>query len=728
MPAAGTIGPARLARLLVWARLRSFRNGLRGRARTPVVVTVAALVIALAYVGLFAQSFSVVVATVGPREQSAALAVVVGLLALASWSAKAASSEALRAGSPENEFLLSRPVGLGALVAGRGIADAVTDPIGALFLFPVLFAASLVWRLPPAAWGLAAVISAVVQLGISMTAYAAQVAIVRLVPAVRRRAVWVAMRLFSALALAGLWAIGTGVLRAPAALATQLAGPARWLPFTPGGLIAGPLAAWASGAPAQAAAALGRLALAALAAVGAALAVARTSGLGGWEEAGASWAEAAAGPARTGTITAANKDLRLIVRDRTQLLVLIAMPAIFVGIQVFAAAGWSWSTSTLARVSCLSYSLALYMATIGPLAHMQAERRAFWILRTVPVPLGRLLAAKARAWAILVGAVAAITFAALVALMPAAPWPQIVGAGLLVAGGAAAMSFLAVAMASGGADLSDDQSPAVGPVTIYAFLLVGGLYNLVLTGDAVTRAAGLVLYLFTLVAYWRDGVERASICFDAEAIRAPRLRAADGATLALVLALGGRGVARGAAAAGGDARAVAVVAALGVGLRLLLALVGARLLRRAGPRPKVRAAAWGAALALGAGAGALTVLLVTSPAGLSVGRPASGSWPLPVWLGAGFSAAAEEVIWRGVLQGAVERALDGRVRHARWAAALASVGVGIASLALAGAISAPAVMAQAVAAAARAGTGALSGALAGRLAMLATRLAWGVFP
>ena len=31
---------------------------------------------------------------------------------------------------------------------------------------------------------------------------------------------------------------------------------------------------------------------------------------------------------------------------------------------------------------------------------MQAERRAFWILRTVPVPLARLLAAKARAWAV----------------------------------------------------------------------------------------------------------------------------------------------------------------------------------------------------------------------------------------------------------------------------------------------------------------------------------------
>jgi hypothetical protein len=723
MSAIGIIGPARLAELLVRARLRSFRNGLRGRARAPLVVAVASLVIALAYVGLFAQSFSVVVATVGPREQAAALAAVAGLLALASWAAKAASSEALRAGSPENEFLLARPVTLGALVAGRGIADALTDPMGALFLFPVLFAASLVWRLPPAAWALAVVISALVQLGISMTAYAAQVAIVRLVPAGRRRAAWVGMRLLSALALAGLWAIGTGVLRAPAALAQQLSGPSRWLPFTPGGLITAPLAAWACGEPGRAVLALGRLALASLAAAVAAVAIARGAGLGGWEEAGAAWAEAQAVPARSGAITAANKDLRLIVRDRTHLLVLIAMPAIFVGVQIFGAAGWTWSTSTLGRVSCLSYSLALYMATMGPLAHMQAERRAFWILRTVPVPLGRLLAGKARAWAGIVGAVAAVTFVALVALMPPAPWPEILGAGLLVTGGAVAMSFLAVAMASGGADLSDDQSPAVGPTTIYAFLLVGGLYNLVLTGDGATRAAGLVLYLFTLAAYWRDGVERAEICFDAEAVRTPRLRVADGATLALVLALGSRGVARAAAATGGDEKALLVLAVLGLGLRLFLALLALRLLRRAGMRRPATLAGTAAAIALGAGVGGLTVILRATPA--------AGGWPFPVWLGAGVSTACEEIVWRGALQGAVERALAGHVQPsvARTAAGLTSFCVGAATLALTGAVSLPALAAQAVAAGARALTGGVSGALSARLAMLATRLALGVvFP
>jgi len=719
------LGAARLARLLLRARLRSFRNGLRlrGRVRTPLLVATAALLTAAAYVGLFAQSFAVVVATVGPAAQAAALATVAGLVAFGSWAAKAASSEALRAGSPENEFLLARPITLGTLVAGRGAADALTDPMGALFLFPVLFAASLVWGLPPLAWALAAVISVLVQLGISMLAYAAQVALVRVIPAAHRRGAWVAMRLVSALALAALWMVGTGVLRDPAGLARRWGTPPEWLRWTPGAFIAAPLGAWARGDRAGVVTALGRLALAVAALVALAIAVARRAGLGGWEEAGASWADAAAAPPAARPITAGNKDLRLIVRDRTQLMVLIAMPAIFVGVQIFGAAGWTWSTASLVRVSCLSYSLALYMATIGPLTHMQAERRAFWILRAVPVPLGRLLAAKARAWAAIVGGTAAVTFCALVLLMPPAPWASVVAAGVLVTGGAAAMSFLAVAMASGGADLSDDQSPAVGPTTIYAFLLVGGLYNLVLTGDAATRAAGLLLYLFTVAAYWRDGVARAEICFDAEAMRVPRLRLADAATLALVAALAGRGLAT--AAAGARGQALGLVLGMGLVLRVGLAAFGLHLLRRAGPagvrRPPAVLRAVAASI-VGAAAGwALAA---------GAGRAAGAPWPAGVWLGAAVSAAADEVVWRGVLQGALERVAAGRRLGpvaTRMLPAAAGAGLAVAALVLGGAASGAAIAVQILAALAAAGAG-LPGALGARLGFLVTRLAVGVFP
>ena len=645
-----SIGAGELAGLFVRARLRSLRNGLRarGRRRQPLVVAVAALLTSLAYVGLFAQAFSVVVATADVAAQIAALAVVAGALTVGSFSAKAASSEAVRAGTPEIEFLLARPVSLAVLVAGRGIADAITDPMGALFLFPVLLAASLVWRLPPIAWALAVGISAAVQIAISMLAYAAQLLVVGTVPPARRRLVWMGLRLCAALALAGLWMVGTWVLRTPTAVASKLVTAGPWLRWTPGAAIVAPLAALVRGRTLVAVSGLALLWVAALVALLGAMVVARRVGMHGWEEAGTPWAEAAPRPRAGGQlVTAATKDLRLIVRDRGQLLVLLAMPAIFVGVQIFGAAGWAWSTASLARISCLAYSLALYMATIGPLTHMQAERRAFWILRTVPVPLARLLAAKARAWAVVVGGAAAVVFTVLVLVMPPARLVPTLVAGLLVTAGAAAISFLAVAMASGGADLSDDQSAAVGPTTIYAFLLVGGLYNLVLTGSSDARAGGLILYLFVTVAYWRAGVERAEICLDAEAVRTPRLRMADGAALLIVYALGERGLASAAAAmpAGG----AQVIAALRLVLVLVLGAVAMAFLRRGRPSPPWRGlvASW----AIGIGVGALSALALHA---VREPLPPRSPW---IWLGLLASLAAQETIFRGVVQRSIEEDL-----------------------------------------------------------------------
>jgi len=681
--ASPSIGAATLAWLFVRSRLRSFRNGLRARGRRsrPMVLAVAGLLISLAYIGLFSQAFSVLVATVDLAGQTAALTVVAGALALGSFSARAASSESVRAGSAENEFLLARPVSLAALVAGRGIADAVTDPMGALFLFPVLLAAALVWRLRPLAWPIAVAISMAVQIAISMLAFATQLVVVRGVAPARRRLVWMGLRLCAALALAGVWMVGTWVLRTPAGLATKLAVAGPWLKWTPGAWIVAPLVALARGTPAPALAALGRLWATAAAALLGAMAIARRAGLNGWEEAGAPWAEAEPRPRGRGRlVTAATKDLLLIIRDRGQLLVLIAMPAIFVGVQIFGAAGWSWSTANLSRVSCLAYSLALYMATIGPLTHMQAERRAFWILRTVPVPLERLLAAKARAWSLVVGGAAASVFISLVVVMPRAPLAAVLSSAALVLGGGVAISFLAVAMASGGADLSDDQSAAVGPSTIYGFLLVGGLYNLVLTGDLAIRAGGLVLYLFVTVAYWRAGVERAEICMDAEAVRTPQLRMADGATLLIVYALGERGLTTVAAALRGEGLG-AITRAIGVLRLALVLLLGA--LAVVAMRRRPAAAPWrglASSSVLGIGLGILVAAL-----GRSGGR-APGQ-PVRVWLGIAIVLAAQEAIFRGVVQRTVEERLTARQIgpggwRARFGAAAVTVILGLVTLSM----------------------------------------------
>jgi hypothetical protein len=641
------LGVFPIAGIFIRARLRSMRNAyrVRGRARAMLVATIIGLFTALAYVMLFAQAFATITRTVDLSGQLATLALVTGTIAFGSLAARAASNEAVRAGSPENEFMLARPVSLPTLVAARGICDAVTDPVGGLFLLPVLIAATIVWGLGAVAWPLAAAISLLMQIGISTLAYAVQLAIVRYIPGRRRRIAWTGLRLVAALSLATLWMLGSWVMRAPAALAKHVAGLAPVLAFSPSMLVGAPFAALVRGQTGQAALAVGALAGAVAAAMLVTVAIARRAGMNGWEEAGAVWAEAARAPAASARLpTAATKDLRLIVRDRSQLLALVAMPVIFIGVQVFGAAGWEWATASLERVSKFAYSLALYMGTIGPLTHMQAERRAFWILRTVPVPLGRLLAAKARAWAIIVGGIAALSFAVLVVSVPHASVAEKLAAGLLVTVGAAGMAFLAVAMASGGADLSDETRSAVGPTTIYAYMAVGFLFNLVLVEDFPTRLAGLVLYAVAGWTYWQAGVEQAAFCLDAEVVRVRRLRAADGATMVILYALGGRGLQMLPELAGRGAQGIAGVMTLV--LVATLALTAVIYLAR---RPRARTAMRPLlSLLVGVAAGGCA-------AGFAVAArphapPTSAAEALVAAIVVALLVGAEEVIFRGILQ------------------------------------------------------------------------------
>jgi hypothetical protein len=722
------IGALRLARLWIGFRLRVLWNGMRarGRGRFPILIVGVGLMMSSAYVLLFAQAFSIICQRTDVAGQVTALGAVALTIALGSLTAKAASSDAVLAGSPENEFLLSRPVALPTLVVARCLAEAATDPLGALFLLPVLLAATLTWDLPRGAVLLGAVVSMLVQLGVSALAQTTQIAIVRFVPRARRRGAWMVLRLFAALSMASLWMLGTRVLRAPESLAASLPPLEPLVSRSPGALIVGPLAALVRGSASGAALALGALAAATAAAVWLAAAVARVAGMRGWEEAGATWADADARPrsARAPLLTAATKDLVLITRDRGQLLTLVAMPVIFVGVQLFGALGWSWSTASLDRVCHLAFSLALYMVTIGPLTHMQAERRAFWILRAVPVSVGRLLAAKARAWSVVVGAVALLVYAIMSAGAPVAGPAAWLGGALVVVGGAVGMTWLSVALAAGAADLSDDARPAFGPATIYSFLFIGGLYNVLIGADVdlATRARGYVLYAFAIVAYWLDGVERAVICLDAEAVRARRLTLRDGASFLIAFTLGRQAVARVVPATSLDALVDPRVASLVVPV-IVAGLAALYLWRRPAPRaPAGLGSAAAIAVALGGAAGGLARAL--GPAGAAVLEE-------PLGLAhAGALLLAEELVYRGLVQRAVEEAVAGRgsAAPARARIVAAAVSLPFALVAATGP-SAPRLgvllALHGAAAVTRAITGRNSASILARIAAAAVPLAWG---
>jgi hypothetical protein len=211
-----------------------------------------------------------------------------------------------------------------------------------------------------------------------------------------------------------------------------------------------------------------------------------------------------------------------------------------VGINVFGSIGWSWTTGSPRHVAMLAYSLAAYMTGFGPLAHMESERRSFWLLRVAPISLGRILAWKAAFWSVVVGSVAAVVAFGLLLVGDLPVTGDALGAAAFAVLGAVAASCLAVAMGSSTADFSDDTRRALGPGTLYLFLLVAGLFNVALLESGAIRLRILTLYALAVAMHWLAGVRGAAQVFDPETRRDRQVSSADGATLAVLLFMSGR--------------------------------------------------------------------------------------------------------------------------------------------------------------------------------------------
>jgi hypothetical protein len=294
---------------------------------------------------------------------------------------------------------------------------------------------------------------------------------------------------------------------------------------------------------------------------------------------------------------------------------------------------------------------------------------------------------------------------------------------------------LALSMGGLAADLSDEARPAVGPGTVYLFLFVGGLFNVVLQARGWDRARLVVLYGSATVALWRAGVAQVEGCLDPEARSAPRPRLADAAIVTLIFAAAPMAIERGLARVDvppGPIAVTEVAVILALGLAALALSSSARSARRAAqklrrargesgvlPRAARRAHAGARAIAIGLGAAVMVRgMLAALPGGGGV-TVVDGSHPGMLALAA-LVACAEELVWRGVVQGALERELAAASPGPRAAPWLAAVGALAVTVLAAHRVSWLSVFLSLAPAIARAASGRVLGAVAARLVIVAS--------
>jgi hypothetical protein len=633
---------------MVLARWRHLINGIvktprgsRGR-----LLAIVGLVVPIAFFGLFLSSFSRISEVASVSVQAAVLATFTTGLGLSNLFSKMASGDSVRSGSAENAFYLSHPIVLHRLMLARCLGAAVLDFWGALFLFPVLAGASTVWRLGGAGLAIAATVSILGQVSILSAAQAVQTALHRWIAPRRRRLMWTILGLSSALMIALLWIFASMVLRRPSAAIALVSPFAERILNSPLGV---PVAALRALLQHDTAAAWFWLIAMLVGTVGvlvAMAAVGRFAGKQGWEDDGDAAREInpVIAPRTHGkALSIAGRDWLALARDRPRFVMLLAMPIVLVAVALVGTPVSEWTAADPVRVGVVAYSLCAYLATIGPLTHMQSERQVFWILRSAPVPFWRVLVQKTQAWALLVVGFAVLAFVVLGFHAAGFAFfsPEAFRVLLVVIVGALVVTALAVGIGCDAADLSAPGRSAIGPGTVYLFLIVSGLYNLGLSQTYDVWARATALFVLATVLFWMTGVRRAEDCLDAERLALPRAVPGDGMVAAILLYLGVHATQASVGASGGSA-ASALMARVGwsglvaFGVCAHLLWIGRRNWRRA-----LSATRW--AWRVG-----MTVLLVAVSAGLRPEQFAGSSFS-PLWL----VVIAEELVFRGLLQGSL---------------------------------------------------------------------------
>ena len=707
---AASIPSLRLVRLLVRFRLRHTWNGFRrGGSSGNKWVGVVALLLPLTYVGLFLSAFGVVARVASWPVQVATLVVVVWGLTLASLVSKLTGGDAVVAGTGENEFLMSRPVSLANLVVARALAASVLDFWGALFLLPVLAAVSYVWRLGVVGFAVSLLTSVLLQVCLVAVGQSVGLGLLGRVALAKRRVLATIFGLLSALSVATLWALASFVLRRPEGFVRAVEPWASQIANSPFSLFVLPLVVLHENGIAPCLVWLAGLLAGAVVFVWLASRVAAASAGRGWEDAGlpfdakpASFAQKR-GPA----LSIARKEILLLVRDRSRFVALLAMPFLFVGVQVFGAAGMEVFGGGPQRAGLLAYSLAAYLATLGPLPHMQAERRVFWVLRSVPVSLGHIMWGKAKAWLLLIVGVGVLSFAATVAvgggfyLNDHVLWRTLA----LVVVGSAMVCILAIGIGCNAAELSDEGRNALGPAGVYVFLMVAGLFNLALLRDGTLAWRTVALYAATVALVWATGIRRAETALDPGRLRP--VTPSDGAMATVLLFCGVHLISL--APAGMSVQESQVVRAVwaalvAVGGLLFLWSVRRGMMRKGAMLLPLlsawRGRGWMRVVGVAAACVAAGVLLQ-----LTVHPPSTAL----------VMVVAEEVVFRAILQ----RSMQDHFHHTRNERILAvGVSVLVATAATVEALSVPALLTQVLAAMAFAGSRSLAPAVLGRMSWL----------
>ncbi len=439
------------------------------------------------------------------------------------------------------EWLVTLPIGRGALLASRLFERTVTNPAAPIALWPILTVLAwqhgLRWSAP-----FAGILFALPLFGI--------LAVLQTVVDTALRLAWSPARLRNLQAALGL--LG--------GLSVYIAISAATSPHSPVISLAPSYPAWAMWLPAGLVVQAFRsstqsgLLLDAAALIAEAVAL---FAMGTWfiqrqlrygvvaagvREAGVRGAPRVAGAApssfgRSFLAPVQRRELRLVSRDRSYLVQTLVLPIFVIGAQYLLRGGTNVFAlgSNPAHVAAIAFGVSAYALMFSAFQTLNSEGGALWILYTLPQPIATVLKQKAMLWAG-VTLLYPIAIFGMAAVHTGGITLQTLGLAGIVLAGVAIYAVMATSLGIFGSNpLAQEVRQRVNPTYSYLYLLLSSLYVYAIYARTFWEQLAMMILTGSLaLALWQKARDELPYLLDPTASPPSRVSLSDGLIAALV--------------------------------------------------------------------------------------------------------------------------------------------------------------------------------------------------
>lgn len=242
-------------------------------------------------------------------------------------------------------------------------------------------------------------------------------------------------------------------------------------------------------------------------------------------------------PFRLGSVVQ-QRELRLLMRDRTFMVQTLVLPVVIVVSQIFFQGrifNGSFAGASNTAVATIAFVIASYTLMMSAFQTLNSEGGSLWLLYTVPRSIESILLEKARLWAVL-----ALVYPLAVFLMSI--WLrqrfdiEMLGLAAVVLLGVPIYTAIAVSLGVYGCDpLALEAGAKLRPTYMYLYLMLAGLYTYAIYSNQWSQRLVLIVLSGLLgLALWQKARDELPYLLDPAASPAARVSTSDGVIAAMI--------------------------------------------------------------------------------------------------------------------------------------------------------------------------------------------------